>query len=166
MERRLHGAVGLPPRGRGKVHVLELHVVPSGITPPQAGKSCPTCTPGTRPTDHPRMGGEKLANYLLEPLDKGSPPHGRGKDRFRPPSTHSTRITPAWAGKRQSWTSETWPQRDHPRMGGEKGTSGNSSTAGSGSPPHGRGKAPISRLRWLSPRITPAWAGKSLHSKA
>ena len=25
--------MGSPPRGRGKVHVLELHVVPSGITP-------------------------------------------------------------------------------------------------------------------------------------
>ena len=29
----LLGVVGSPPRGRGKVHVLELHVVPSGITP-------------------------------------------------------------------------------------------------------------------------------------
>ena len=41
------------------------------------------------------MGGEKLANYLLEPLDKGSPPRGRGKVNDLRDEIARNGITPA-----------------------------------------------------------------------
>ena len=70
-----------------------------GITPAWAGKRlCLYITIRAR-GDHPRVGGEKLANYLLEPLDKGSPPRGRGKVHFCFGGPHCVGITPAWAGK-------------------------------------------------------------------
>ena len=31
-----------------------------------------------------------------------------------------TRITPAWAGKSMFCRLDSWPERDHPRVGGEK----------------------------------------------
>ena len=50
------------------------------------------------------------------------------------------RITPAYAGKRQIWTWESWGSGDHPRLCGEKLKTADT-------------------LKWL-PRITPAYAGK------
>ena len=55
----LHGP-GSPPRGRGKVGLDGGLSEAVGITPAQAGKSkLALCTPSC-PTDHPRVGGEKL----------------------------------------------------------------------------------------------------------
>ena len=46
------------------------------------------------------MGGEKARVVMMVRETMGSPPHGRGKGP-RPENTPVlTRITPAWAGKR------------------------------------------------------------------
>ncbi len=52
--------------------------------------------------------------------------------------------------------------RDHPRTRGEKFASPFSCALVSGSPPHTRGKAPVSIRTKLQYRITPAHAGKSI----
>ena len=92
-------AWGSPPRGRGKGGFVIMTTTTLGITPAWAGKRlCLYITIRAR-GDHPRVGGEKLANYLLEPLDKGSPPRGRGKVHFCFGGPHCVGITPAWAGK-------------------------------------------------------------------
>ena len=66
------------------------------------------------------MGGEKrpLLPWLM--LLAGSPPHGRGKEFKNDDIDLEDRITPAWAGKRNSSGRSTQTPRDHPRMGGEK----------------------------------------------
>ncbi len=46
-------------------------------------------------------------------------------------------------------------------MGGEKNTGSKLAFLMMGSPPRGRGKAPMNRLKLSQRRITPAWAGKS-----
>ena len=115
---------GSPPRGRGKVHVLELHVVPSGITPAQAGKSSSMRAAVWSSWDHPRVGGEKMSGAISAEISLGSPPRRRGKATSFRIFVHSSRITPAWAGK----ILDSWPERlkteDHPRVGGEKGAAG------------------------------------------
>ena len=71
------------------------------------------------------------------------------------------RITPAWAGKRVSTLSGNVPNRDHPRVGGEKLRSFQFLPECQGSPPRGRGKETGGQTMKNNNRITPAWAGKS-----
>ena len=106
------------------------------------------------------MGGEKYKVHVYNTVDKGSPPHGRGKVRSVPLRPRAIRITPAWAGKRGWMRATEITRKDHPRMGGEKNSSISWEKWKTGSPPHGRGKAHELRTLPRAIRITPAWAGK------
>ena len=94
--------MGSPPRGRGKVLYRVPEVVPVRITPAWAGKRSKLQEAIRGGRDHPRVGGEKLQSrfHVLGVL--GSPPRGRGKVITPPLLSKPSRITPAWAGKRQS----------------------------------------------------------------
>ena len=70
------------------------------------------------------------------------------------------RITPACAGKSHLRPQHALPQRDHPRMCGEKEAWREVTGTPEGSPPHVRGKAKRYLLRVITYRITPACAGK------
>ena len=87
------------------------------------------------------MGGEK--NAIAETVKNagGSPPHGRGKGSLSTARSLETRITPAWAGKRDRAKGRGAGWEDHPRMGGEKHGKYPFVFDTLGSPPHGRGKA-------------------------
>ena len=74
--------------------------------------------------------------------------------------------TPAWAGKRQRYSSELQSVEDHPRMGGEKCIPFSKSESITGSPPRRRGKAGKNGGCDFGDRITPAWAGKSQGHRA
>ena len=106
------------------------------------------------------MGGEKCPERLKTASALGSPPHGRGKVGGMISGALVMRITPAWAGKSFNGVSHNVPPWDHPRMGGEKSMVCPRSDPGTGSPPHGRGKASDERNSKEIRRITPAWAGK------
>ena len=71
--------LGSPPRGRGKGKDYATAETMQGITPAWAGKSSFTARLEHLDEDHPRMGGEKVQILLYEDIQKGSPPHGRGK---------------------------------------------------------------------------------------
>ena len=91
----------------------------------------------------------------------GSPPRVRGKGVKQSDSRVAVGITPAYAGKRQP---KPWCQRpngDHPCVCGEKRVAVARPTGAPGSPPRMRGKAKILTTLPISPRITPAYAGKS-----
>ena len=91
--------VGSPPHGRGKVHPDGPEKGSGGITPAWAGKRQTRAVHGRRDKDHPRVGGEKIADGDNLRVVVGSPPRGRGKAqafRVRPVGRG---ITPAWAGK-------------------------------------------------------------------
>ena len=111
---------GSPPHGRGKVYVDGKQLTASGITPAWAGKSSPALRSKSNILDHPRMGGEKPFHPARDSSAPGSPPHGRGKAARRLSRFTSSRITPAWAGKSFTASPQSQPDRDHPRMGGEK----------------------------------------------
>ena len=149
-----------PPHMRGKVACADQTIQPDGITPAWAGKRSPLTA--SKPTfwDHPRMGGEKYDCTGQEFTNWGSPPRRRGKGKAEVEAKIKERITPAWAGKSRTSTGSCHFWEDHPRMGGEKPVAMHSLTTKAGSPPRGRGKGWPPPPLGLSPRITPAWAGK------
>ena len=70
--------------------------------------------------DYPRVGGEKASQQEILYGQQGSPPRMRGKEQGAGGRMAAHGITPAWAGKRQRYSSELQSVEDHPRMGGEK----------------------------------------------
>ena len=90
------------------------------ITPACAGKSLSDITNLVNRWDHPRVCGEKPMYSVpgLEP--KGSPPRVRGKALFALAVWYGAGITPACAGKSVQGPDLLSPQKDHPRVCGEK----------------------------------------------
>ena len=73
---------------------------------------------------------------------------------------NTTRITPAYAGKRVIFCSFDSICQDHPRLCGEKLHGKGTSADLSGSPPPMRGKVSVLLTCREGGRITPAYAGK------
>ena len=92
--------LGSPPPMRGKAGKSIDKRHKSGITPAYAGKSVLGSSIITPCEDHPRLCGEKsyILNFVL--LYSGSPPPMRGKGNLENWIKTTTRITPAYAGKR------------------------------------------------------------------
>ena len=135
--------VGSPPRGRGKALGSMKNESRRGITPAWAGKSWPPGSPRPAGEDHPRVGGEKAYQASCPAAPRGSPPRGRGKDCSSLPKVRERRITPAWAGKSPALIRSAEGTGDHPRVGGEKGSTCTSQIIDTGSPPRGRGKVRV-----------------------
>ena len=91
----------------------------------------------------------------------GSPPRRRGKADKETLDKVYNRITPAWAGKRQTAAMPRTMTRVHPRMGREKTMYFEDKYFCRGSPPRRRGKVVLTEHHHAAKRITPAWAGKS-----
>ena len=158
-----HGMIAESPprvRGKGVVHILVPE--PLGITPAYAGKRRTGPAVRDRSWDHPRVCGEKNACWGVPQTPLGSPPRMRGKAGATRRNQASTRITPAYAGKRVITHDHPSGDQDHPRVCGEKGSRIFPDPADRGSPPRVRGKASywIASAGWC--RITPACAGKRL----
>ena len=113
----------------------------------------------------PRRRG-KDGNEVQLIAAEGITPAWAGKDGEDHLVAQLPGITPACAGKRLLGLLRKTAVRDHPRMGGENVSDGESVNRYEGSPPHRRGK--VRRIRENLERvgITPAWAGKSLWTKA
>ena len=73
---------------------------PMGITPAYAGKSSIYTSSVSVFTDHPRLCGEKFRFCHVVIVKRGSPPPMRGKAVVKIVAKPVTRITPAYAGKR------------------------------------------------------------------
>ena len=157
---KINPALGSPPRGRGKDNYLGTEGVELRITPAWAGKSLTLPEIETKTRDHPRVGGEKKPPRSMGSQTLGSPPRGRGKVLMPPLVQLLIGITPAWAGKSRPCGRVRWPQKDHPRVGGEKCWPNGTLGEKKGSPPRGRGKADRGQYPQPAPGITPAWAGK------
>ena len=131
------------------------------ITPAYAGKSYRTHSVRQCLTDHPRLCGEKRSGGSTSSLVRGSPPPMRGKGEAFKGDYATSRITPAYAGKRLFIKLLEINSQDHPRLCGEKRNPRISYNHGKGSPPPMRGKASVPKMLQLSSGITPAYAGKS-----
>ena len=135
------GALGSPPRMRGRGGLRVRQWLPAGITPACAGKSKKRHLGGWKKGDHPRVCGEKLHPMHF--------PHG------------INRITPACAGKSDALQARVQVSGDHPRVCGEKRILKVYDFEFEGSPPRVRGKVVSSCVSPLTVGITPACAGKS-----
>ena len=146
---------------RGKDNTRYCPAYRPGITPAYAGKSARTLTGNTAYQDHPRVCGEKAEAGTGKNHRLGSPPRMRGKAKPNPVMLSAIRITPAYAGKRNSLYLISFGGKDHPRVCGEKQPQRRRVRRLLGSPPRMRGK--VERLLKMDPQngITPAYAGKS-----
>ena len=130
------------------------------ITPAYAGKRAFLYSVVRRSWDHPRLCGEKRCLFWCSQRLEGSPPPMRGKATENAQHVISKGITPAYAGKRFSDCLRRIPQKDHPRLCGEKPTAITHARAMPGSPPPMRGKVRAVLNPDETYRITPAYAGK------
>ena len=135
-----------------------------GITPAGAGKTQTAYDEMQYHKDHPRRCGENTQAEAEQRLTWGSPPQVRGKREFFYRFYYLFRITPAGAGKTIVFNRTENSLWDHPRRCGENITSDRKTQCRAGSPPQVRGKLAIRSLNRLSPRITPAGAGKTFKS--
>ena len=115
---------GSPPRMRGKELCPFTTMSAARITPAYAGKSLTIPKLYTRNRDHPRVCGEKHGAPVSARWSAGSPPRMRGKACSALLISRHTGITPAYAGKRKSYSKHKKHHRDHPRVCGEKSRSG------------------------------------------
>ena len=107
------------------------------------------------------MCGEKMSTSTPLSGSRGSPPRMWGKVFSAVSGEHALGITPAYAGKSFHGVRPRFPQRDHPRVCGEKTEYRTLVTAHQGSPPRMRGKDSRNFSSCVRPGITPAYAGKS-----
>ena len=131
-----------------------------GITPAYAGKRYTRCFACPRPTDYPRVCGEKARQSRPTAWVRGSPPRMRGKVQLQPGQPAALGITPACAGKRASSFHSMLTRWDHPRVCGEKQLGKNATDYTLGSPPRVRGKVSVDEVNVFHGGITPACAGK------
>ena len=152
---------GSPPHMRGKRDKFKQYVGSLRITPAHAGKTSQVHRWHSRRPDHPRTCGENIKKEDLMRQVDGSPPHMRGKLAEPHWPFWSAYITPAHAGKTLRSSFPDRMSTDHPRTCGENFLMVISPIWLIGSPPHMRGKQPISCLAHAWHRITPAHAGKT-----
>ena len=154
----------LPPRMRGKAKNRCRSCPLTRITPAYAGKRSQGVAALQLGWDHPRVCGEKP--HLTPAIDrsKGSPPRMRGKavPAALPDVTHG--ITPAYAGKSQSYRQPCSAMWDHPRVCGEKSKPKPGKDRRMESPPRVRGKGVRLPPLHVPAGITPAYAGKRLQN--
>ena len=112
--------MGSPPPMRGKALDEILRDCRRRITPAYAGKSRRHLKLLLEIEDHPRLCGEKCYGKMDRYMKLGSPPPMRGKVSKEEVRETLHRITPAYAGKRDTSTSKYSAIRDHPRLCGEK----------------------------------------------
>ena len=155
---------GSPPRMRGKGRFESPRCRAVGITPAYAGKSTGYNPGHCRPTDHPRVCGEKMSTDGQRVPISGLPPRMRGKVPMLRRFPIIQGITPAYAGKRRHERMGRQNGQDHPRVCGEKLGFARELIPSLGSPPRMRGKDGTKEWADKMGRITPAYAGKSLVS--
>ena len=151
---------------RGKAVPVAAVAVAAGIIPAYAGKRIKLRKRHSICGDHPRVCREKFTFFSRGISQSGSPPRMRGKDHGLQHIAPDAGITPACAGKRNSWAVHWTIQRDHPRMCGEKLVEAGRISQEEGSPPRMRGKGPAGQILVVSVGITPACAGKSANSSS
>ncbi len=107
------------------------------------------------------MRGENPKLLTAERLCHGSPPRARGERRLHLAGRVLRRITPACAGRTQGDEVAGFILEDHPRVRGENECCPLEFCYASGSPPRARGEPIASVVGSLTPRITPACAGRT-----
>ena len=135
-----------------------------GITPAYAGTTSDSYTLSYSPWDHPRLRG----NYIKLAMElngiTGSPPLTRELHCINRALPFFFRITPAYAGTTQHQKLSLQNRRDHPRLRGNYVLLSTIRLSSKGSPPLTRELQAFSNFSHLRARITPAYAGTTIHT--
>ena len=137
--------------------------VPAGITPAYAGRTQPAPRSNSISWDHPRVCGENLCQWVTSQVISGSPPRMRGEQGLTRPIELSPGITPAYAGRTDCGEASGACQSDHPRVCGENRMPRAVLCTAAGSPPRMRGERSEEDNAPVGVRITPAYAGRTIH---
>jgi len=158
---RAFGPSGSSPRRRGARLDGRGEPARRGIIPAQAGSTISDHDPPPAGQDHPRAGGEHLAQEEQVSASEGSSPRRRGA-RLRLHVLSDVRgIIPAQAGSTTPSSGRRCRGRDHPRAGGEHAPVEFLELGDCGSSPRRRG-APNTRTICINRRgIIPAQAGST-----
>ena len=152
---------GSSPRRRGTPRSRPIGAISGRIIPAQAGNTAAGWRSSLGRPDHPRAGGEHLADAGKHSVVFGSSPRRRGTQRRHVPGRRLRRIIPAQAGNTQSAQRLSCRGADHPRAGGEHASRIRSHLSGSGSSPRRRGTHSQQRILPELVRIIPAQAGNT-----
>ena len=115
---RLARALGLSPRGRGKLDNFGPAIEQYGSIPAWAGETAVALRQDGVHRVYPRVGGGNRPRLLRLARVLGLSPRGRGKPSCESSSRQSRRSIPAWAGE-TTLTDEQWAAvRVYPRVGG------------------------------------------------
>ena len=137
---KIRAVLGSPPPMRGKAGHSRRSATSPGITTAYAGKSPTWNACCLSQQDHPRLCGEKCADFCKDAIFVGSPPPMRGKVILQTAPVCHLGITPAYAGKSGGGRCTSIAYQDHPRLCGEKCFFLLSRSILRGSPPPMRGK--------------------------
>ncbi len=153
---------GSSPHARGTHEGAHQQVEPGRFIPACAGNAGKRAGWCTCASVHPRMRGERRqqADPALDP--PGSSPHARGTPAPRGAGPPGRRFIPACAGNARGFDAEQGRVEVHPRMRGERLSSGSDAAARPGSSPHARGTRGVRRNRGVGVRFIPACAGNAL----
>ena len=136
---RQHGS---SPRGRGTRKGARQMRLLRRIIPARAGNALHRTDNLSRPTDHPRAGGERRQDFPAIFDRGGSSPRGRGTLYTAVTRAQVARIIPARAGNAPGAVHWRAAVTDHPRAGGERCSGANRMRSAAGSSPRGRGTRP------------------------
>ena len=151
---------------RGKLICTHGYHALQGITPACAGKTSLFRKFPQAFKDHPRVCGENLLRRRTCLLYLGSPPRVRGKHYLPRLCAFPGGITPACAGKTNSFKLNKRRPQDHPRVCGENMSLFMDWMFIWGSPPRVRGKLRCRHSITANFRITPACAGKTKRQRS
>ena len=152
---------GSSPRMRGKLGGKIVGPLAPRLIPAYAGKTICHCGIRSNSQAHPRVCGENIPASLPHTVFPGSSPRMRGKRSRRCRSIPSRRLIPAYAGKTAGVMGIMLMPWAHPRVCGENIMVIILACPPMGSSPRMRGKRTEASQAAASPRLIPAYAGKT-----
>ena len=152
---------GSSPRGRGTLEIQLDRPESPRFIPARAGNT-PIASPrASRPSVHPRAGGEHTELDLGAWAAAGSSPRGRGTLEVPPRLLLGRRFIPARAGNTLRVRRWRTPGPVHPRAGGEHFSCERGDGSFFGSSPRGRGTPQSETSTVVQWRFIPARAGNT-----
>ncbi len=161
-----NGAVGTPPRWRGRLAGGVGRYQPVGNTPALAGTTRAAARRSPAGREHPRAGGDDFTRAAREHIEPGTPPRWRGRRHQREGAVSDDRNTPALAGTTDRPCERRARGAEHPRAGGDDTRPDRSSRPRRGTPPRWRGRRRHDLGTDADLRNTPALAGTTASARA
>ena len=152
---------GSSPHARGTRARENPHYSQQWFIPACAGNAKSESEACRKRSVHPRMRGERPGTSTDSSTIDGSSPHARGTRCTYPRPGKKDRFIPACAGNALSGSTWTPPRPVHPRMRGERTTSGLVLVTTCGSSPHARGTPDQGVFVLFRFRFIPACAGNA-----